>query len=66
MNTNEDFWDDVLGHIEEQRLVPVVGPELTVINTGNVEVTFSSLIGQRLARSMSWTRCLRSGRWMKR
>ena len=49
MNTNEDFWDDVLGHIEEQRLVPVVGPELTVINTGNVEVTFSSLIGQRLA-----------------
>jgi len=49
MSMNEDFWDDLLGHIEEQRLVPVVGPELTVINTGNVELTFSSLIGQRLA-----------------
>jgi hypothetical protein len=42
-------WDDLLGHIEDQRLVPVVGPELAVINTGNVEQTFSSLIGQRLA-----------------
>jgi hypothetical protein len=49
MNTNEDFWDALLGHIEDQQLVPVVGPELTVINTGNVEQTFSSLIGQRLA-----------------
>jgi hypothetical protein len=50
MGVNDDFWDDLLGHIEDQRLVPVVGPELTVINNGNVELTFSSLIGQRLAR----------------
>ena len=49
MNTNEEFWDNLLGHIEDQRLVIVVGPELTVINTGNGELTFSSLIGQRLA-----------------
>lgn len=49
MNTNEEFWDNLLGHIEDQRLVVVVGPELTVINTGNGELTFSSLIGQRLA-----------------
>jgi TIR domain len=49
MSMNEDFWDDLLGHIEEQRLVPVVGPELTVINTGNADLTFSALIGQHLA-----------------
>ena len=50
MGMNERFlWDDLLGHIRHQRLVPVVGPELTVINTGDVEQTFSSLIGQRLA-----------------
>jgi TIR domain len=46
---NDLFWDHLLGHIEDQRLVPVVGPELTVINTDNGEQTFSSLIGQRLA-----------------
>ena len=47
---NDDvFWDHLLGHIDDRRLVPVVGPELTMINTGDVEQTFSSLIGQRLA-----------------
>jgi len=47
---NDDvFWDHLLGHIDDRRLVPVVGPELTIINTGDVEQTFSSLIGQRLA-----------------
>ncbi len=43
------FWDHLLGHIDDRRLVPVVGPELTIINTGDAEQTFSSLIGQRLA-----------------
>ena len=47
---NDDvFWDHLLGHIDDRRLVPVVGPELTIINTGDIEQTFSSLIGQRLA-----------------
>ena len=49
MGTNEDFWDDLLGYIRDRVLVPVVGPDLNVVNVGNTEQTFSSLIGQRLA-----------------
>ena len=49
MGVNDDFWDDLLGHIRQQILVPVVGPDLTVVNVGNAKQTFSSLIGQRLA-----------------
>ena len=50
---NEDFWDDLLAHIRQRVLVPVVGPDLTVVNVGNTEQTFTSLIGQRLAERMT-------------
>lgn len=43
---DEDFWDDLLSHIREQRLVPVVGPELNVVGDG--EQTLNTLIGQQL------------------
>ena len=46
---NEDFWDDLLAHIRQRVLVPVVGPDVTVVEVGNAEQTFSALIGQRLA-----------------
>jgi TIR domain len=49
MGENEDFWADLLGHIREQVLVPVAGPDLTVVNVDNTEQTLTSLIGQRLA-----------------
>ena len=49
MGGDDDFWDDLLGHIRDQELVPVVGPDVTVVNVGNAEQTFNSLIGQRLA-----------------
>lgn len=49
MGVNDDFWDDLLGHIRQQVLVPVVGPDLTVVNVGGAEQTFTSLIGKRLA-----------------
>ena len=39
MGMNEDFWDDLLGHIRDRVLVPVVGPDLTVIDVGNTERT---------------------------
>ena len=55
MGMNEEFWDDLLGHIRQQELVPVVGPDLTVVNVGNTEQTFSSLIGQRLAKKYQLT-----------
>ena len=49
MNVNDDFWEDLLGHIRQQVLVTVVGPDLTVVNVGNAKQTFTTLIGQRLA-----------------
>jgi hypothetical protein len=55
MGMNEEFWDDLLGHIRQQELVPMVGPDLTVVNVGNAEQTFTSLIGQRLAKKYQLT-----------
>lgn len=48
MGLNEDFWDDLLGHIRQQVLVPVVGPDLTIVNVGGAEQTLTTLIGQHL------------------
>jgi len=49
VSVNEDFWDDLLGHIRRQELVPVAGPDVTVVKVGNTEQTCTTLIGQRLA-----------------
>ena len=49
VNDNEVFWEDLLSHIRQQVLVPVVGPDLTVVNVGDAEQTLTTLIGQRLA-----------------
>jgi TIR domain/SIR2-like domain len=46
---DEDFfWGDLLAHIRDQVLVPVVGPDLALVNVDGREQTFTSLIGQRL------------------
>jgi hypothetical protein len=55
MGVNDDFWDDLLGHIRQQVLVPVVGPDLTVVNVGDTEKTLSTLIAQRLAERFELT-----------
>jgi TIR domain len=55
MGENDDFWDDLLGHIRQQVLVPVVGPDLTVVKVGDAEQTFTTLIGQRLAEKYHLT-----------
>jgi hypothetical protein len=55
MGVNDDFWEDLLSHIRQRVLVPVVGPDLTVVNVGNAEQTFTSLIGQRLAERYQLT-----------
>ncbi len=49
MGVNDEFWEDLLSHIRDRVLVPVVGPDLTVVNVGDAEQTFTTLIGQRLA-----------------
>ncbi|SEL91077.1 toll/interleukin-1 receptor domain-containing protein [Rhodococcus maanshanensis] len=50
---DEDFWDDLLSHIREQRLVPVVGPELNVV--GDNQQTLTALIGERLVEKHGLT-----------
>lgn len=45
---NDDFWDDLLAHIRQRVLVPVVGPDVTVVESDKADQTFSTLIGQRL------------------
>ena len=50
-----DFWGDLLAYIRQQVLVTVTGPDLSVVNVGNTEQTFTSLIGQRLAERYQLT-----------
>ena len=51
MGMNEDFWADLLAHIRHQVLMPVVGPDVTLVKTGNTEQRLTTLIGQRLAET---------------
>ncbi|MDH6247466.1 toll/interleukin-1 receptor domain-containing protein [Mycobacterium sp. OTB74] len=46
---DEDFWDDLLSHIRQQVLVPVIGPDLAIVNVGGAERTLTTVIGQRVA-----------------
>ncbi|MGO9381147.1 MAG: TIR domain-containing protein [Mycobacterium sp.] len=55
MGVNDDFWEDLLAHIRQQVLVPVVGPDLNVVKVGDAEQTFNTLIGQRLAEKYDLT-----------
>ncbi|MFD6222232.1 toll/interleukin-1 receptor domain-containing protein [Nocardia asteroides] len=52
---NDDFWDDLLAHIRQRVLVPVVGPHATRVRIDDVDQSFSSLIGRRLARRWNLT-----------
>jgi hypothetical protein len=55
VNDNEVFWEDLLSHIRQQVLIPVVGPDLTVVNVGDAEQTLTTLVGQRLAEKYKLT-----------
>jgi hypothetical protein len=52
---DDDFWDDLLGHIRDQVLVPVVGPDVTVVKVGDAEQTLTTFTGQRLAERFDLT-----------
>jgi hypothetical protein len=43
------FWDDLLGYIEERRVIPVVGPELLTIRAGERDVLLDRLVAERLS-----------------
>jgi hypothetical protein len=46
---SEDFWDDILGHLRDRVLLPVVGPELVTVQDGDRRVSLSRLLGERVA-----------------
>lgn len=52
MSENDDdvFWEDLFSHIRQRELVPVVGPDLSVVNVDGADRTFTSLISQRLVQ----------------
>lgn len=49
MQADEDFWDDLVGHIVGGQLVPIVGPELVLVDDGARRLPLERLIGERLA-----------------
>jgi len=50
MPPNEDFWDDLLGHLKQRVLVPIVGPGLLSVADGSRTVGLLRLVGERLAQ----------------
>jgi hypothetical protein len=52
---SEEFWGNLLAHIRHQVLMPVVGPDVTVVKTGDTEQRLTTLIGQRLAEKYDLT-----------
>ena len=66
VNDDEVFWEDLLSHIRQQVLVPVVGPDLTVVNVGDAEQTLTTLVGQRLAERYQLTVPPGATTWVKR
>ena len=45
---DEEFWDDLLAHVQDGVLVPVVGPDLNTVSVDGVCRTLSELIATRL------------------
>jgi hypothetical protein len=48
VNDKEVFWEDLLSHIRQRVLIPVVGPDLTVVNVGDAQQTLTTIVGQYL------------------
>lgn len=44
----EEFWDDLLAYIEERKVIPVIGRELTTVMLGGKQVSIQRAIAERL------------------
>jgi len=49
MADSDEFWGHLLAHLRQRVLVPVVGPDVTLVKTGGVERPLHSLIAEGLA-----------------
>ena len=46
---DEDAWDDLLNFIEERRVIPIIGPELLMVDTGSGPRLFYDWLADKLA-----------------
>lgn len=49
---SDGFWEDLLLHIEEGKVIPVVGPELVTVRDGEQDVPLYSWLARRLAEAI--------------
>lgn len=49
MAPDEDFWDDLLAHLCEQVLLPVVGPQAVLVDDADRHLPLARLLAERLA-----------------
>ena len=52
-NLDEDAWDDLLNFIEERRVIPIVGPELLLVETDQGPRLLFELLAEKLAARLS-------------
>jgi hypothetical protein len=50
VTASDDFWDDIIGHLTERVLIPLVGPELSTVDDGGHQLMLTQLVGLRLAQ----------------
>lgn len=46
---NDDAWDDLLNYIEERKVIPIIGPELLVVETDSGPKNLHAWLAPRLA-----------------
>jgi len=51
----DDAWDDLLTGIREQNVVPIVGPELVVVEVDGVQDTLERVVARRLTGALPWS-----------
>jgi hypothetical protein len=52
-NLDEDAWDDLLNFSEERRVIPIIGPELLLVDTDQGPRLLSELLAEKLAARLS-------------
>ena len=45
---DDDFWDDLLGHLRQRVLIPITGPELNILDVDGETRTLTELIARHL------------------
>jgi hypothetical protein len=46
---DEDIWEDLLAGIEEERVIPIIGPALSTVAAGGRQISLESYVAERLA-----------------